>query len=100
MQKGISGIFLGLIWAEYRIFPNLKISKSSQNGVHVYYSLISAKFHENSNKIAKLQMHENLHKNVFIHIFIQVFLSFYEWQLKQYLISMVFNQYKIEVQFF
>ena len=49
-------------------------------------------------------MHENLHQNVnenvFIHIFIQIFLSFYEWQLKQYVISMVFNQFKIEVQFF
>ena len=32
--------------------------------------------------------------------FFAIFLSFYEWQFKQYLISMVFNQFKIEVQFF
>ena len=39
-------------------------------------------------------MHENLHKNVnenVDYIFIQIFLSFYEWQLKQHLLSMVFN---------
>ena len=27
-------------------------------------------------------------------------MNFYEWQLKHHLISMVFNQFKIEIQFF
>ena len=50
-------------------------------------------------------MHENLHKNVNENMFSFTFLYkfswvFYEWQLKQYLIYMVFNQFEIEVQFF
>ena len=52
-------------------------------------------------KVAKLHMHENLHimwiKTCFIRIFIHIILSFFEWYLKQYLISMVFNQFEIDV---
>ena len=60
-------------------------------------------------KLPKLQMHVNVNENMFfIHIFMQIFMSFYDGQLKQQiyysftlLISyMVFNTFKMVVQFF
>ena len=62
-------------------------------------------------KIEKLKMHENLHKTVnenmscfvFIHIFMQIFMSFHEGICYSFtlLISyMVFNPFKMAVQFF
>ena len=79
--------------------------------VYIIPNFLVLHFEENfmkiQTKIQKLQMHENLHKNM-IHIFMQFFMSFYGGQLKQQicysfilLISyMVYNQFKMAVQFF
>ena len=68
--------------------------------VYIILSFLVLQFGENfmkiPTKIAKLQMHET-----FFHShFYTFFLSFHEWQLKQHLISKVFNQFKIEVHLF
>ena len=62
-------------------FPIQKLAKTSQNVVY-HSQFLSSPFwwkgQENQNKIAQLQMHENLHKNmnqVFIHIFSWVFMK-------------------------
>ena len=75
------------------LLPNLLVLHFGQNLVKI------------RTKIAKLQMHENVHKNVnenifFIHIFMQTFISFYEGQLKQLISYMLFNPFKMAVQFF
>ena len=72
-----------------RPFPIKKWAKTSQNDVYLS-QFISVKFwwkfHENPNKIAKLQLHENLHKNVNENMFsftsfLQIFMSFLEGNL-------------------
>ena len=64
-----------------RPFQIKKWAKTSQNGEYHSQFLSSTfwwKFHENLNKIAKLQMHKKLHK-----MFMQIFMYFYGRQLKQ-----------------
>ena len=107
--SSFSGIFLGLVWGRISA-PSL--SKMSKNLPKMLYSIpkfLVLHFGENCTKIwtkiAKLQMHENLHKNV---NFYANFHEFYEEQLMlqicyilTLLISyMVFNPFKMAVQFF
>ena len=98
----MSRSFLGLIWARLLAPSQFKNMQKLFKMVYIIPNFLvqhfGEKFMKSGTKKLKLQMHENLHQNVNENI--QIFMSFYEVQLKQLISYMLFNPFKIRVQFF
>ena len=70
--------------SNFGLLPIQKLSKTSQNSVYYsqyLYSIFWWTFHENLNKTAKLQIHENLHINVNENMLSFTILCKFSWSL-------------------